>query len=735
MSEVTTGAKILVVDDTKANLLFLEKILTDQGYQVDSAPDGVSAISSAQTNQPDLILLDVAMPDMSGHQVCENLKTDPRTRHIPVLFMSASDEILDKVRAFFVGGVDYLLKPFQAEEVLARVENHLTLRTLQKNLEQQNYHLQQEVTQRKQIELSLKQSEERYRRLVELSPDAIVVHQRGRILYGNAATVTLLAANTLDDVLGKTILDIVHREYHAIMKKRLRKLFKEKTPTDLLEARFIRLDGEMIDVEIAESLIAYQGKPAVQLVIRDITERRRTEDFLRRLKKAVETTEVGVTITDQDGRIVYINPADADMHGYTVEELMNQRSHIYTTPELREDSIRTNHETGELERWKRERINVRSDGTKFPVMLISNPIYDENSTFVGRVTVCEDMSERKRTENLLQETDGKLQESEKRYYKMFKNATVGIFQATSGGKLLLANSAMARILGYASASQLAKRVKNLAKDVFLDPQQWKDMTEKVKTTGDPVKFETLCRVKDGGERYALFNLWPVLDGQKHVRYLEGFMEDMTEQKQTERLLHKQEVLLRGVARAMNHLLVGTSVKASIVDALEILGFVAEVDRINIFENEGLVETGEPAMSQRFTWAKEWDSVRLNIPELQQLPYQNGYQRWYETLSANKPLWGVVRDFPESERQLLEARGIRSLLLVPITIRNEFWGFIGFDACENERHWNEEEKSILLAMAGSIGGAIALQEAKTRLVAANDELAVALEDLKNMQKGA
>jgi PleD family two-component response regulator len=134
---------ILVVDDTQANLRFLTATLTRRGYIVRPALDGQLAIASAQAEPPDLILLDIMMPNMDGYQVCEALKADARTRDIPVIFLSALGQATDKVRAFEVGGVDYITKPFQVEEVMARVATHLALSTLQKQLEKTNEELAQ----------------------------------------------------------------------------------------------------------------------------------------------------------------------------------------------------------------------------------------------------------------------------------------------------------------------------------------------------------------------------------------------------------------------------------------------------------------------------------------------------------------------------------------------------------------------------------------------------------------
>lgn len=135
---MTIRQSILIVDDTPANLRLLSGILADQEYMVRPVMDGAMAISAAQTEPPDLILLDIMMPEMSGYEVCERLKADERTRDIPIIFISAKHEVFDKVKAFSLGAVDYITKPFQAEEVLARVATHLALRNLQKRLEDKN---------------------------------------------------------------------------------------------------------------------------------------------------------------------------------------------------------------------------------------------------------------------------------------------------------------------------------------------------------------------------------------------------------------------------------------------------------------------------------------------------------------------------------------------------------------------------------------------------------------------
>ncbi|MEM7347062.1 MAG: response regulator [Chloroflexota bacterium] len=133
---------ILIVDDTPANLRVLAQLLDTQGYETRLMPSGARALASVQKTIPDLILLDIMMPEMDGYEVCRALKSNTKTENVPVIFISALDELFDKVTAFASGGVDYITKPFQEAEVLARVETHLTMRFLQQELQQKNEALQ-----------------------------------------------------------------------------------------------------------------------------------------------------------------------------------------------------------------------------------------------------------------------------------------------------------------------------------------------------------------------------------------------------------------------------------------------------------------------------------------------------------------------------------------------------------------------------------------------------------------
>ncbi len=140
---------ILIVDDISANLQLLAQILSEQGYKTRTAPNGQLALRSIDLTPPDLILLDIMMPTMDGYQVCEALKASEKTKDIPVIFISALNEVFDKVKAFEVGGVDYITKPFHEQEVLARVSNQLIQRRLFQQIQEQNKSLESEIIDRK----------------------------------------------------------------------------------------------------------------------------------------------------------------------------------------------------------------------------------------------------------------------------------------------------------------------------------------------------------------------------------------------------------------------------------------------------------------------------------------------------------------------------------------------------------------------------------------------------------
>lgn len=194
---------ILVVDDNRVNLRFISVLLERTGYQVITTTSGQQTLDLLQTldAHPDLILLDIMMPEMDGYQVCQHLQNNHLTRYIPIIFLSALDETLDKVKAFEMGGADFISKPFQSAEVLARIKNQLRLQSLQRELHQQNIILQQQMEARKNAEEELRQQKEQAEKLllnILPMPIAQRLKQNQKVIADSFADVSVLFADLVN---------------------------------------------------------------------------------------------------------------------------------------------------------------------------------------------------------------------------------------------------------------------------------------------------------------------------------------------------------------------------------------------------------------------------------------------------------------------------------------------------------------------------------------------------------
>ncbi len=172
-------AKVLIVDDTPENIGVLFELLNTHHFDVFIAQSGENALQIAESESPDIVLLDIMMPGgMDGFEVCRQLKANEMTSDIPVIFMTALAETGDKIRGFKLGAVDYVTKPFHQEEVLARIDTHLTLRALQQQLQLKNKHLQQEIEERKRIEEELQVANQTLQQLANLDGLTLIANRR-----------------------------------------------------------------------------------------------------------------------------------------------------------------------------------------------------------------------------------------------------------------------------------------------------------------------------------------------------------------------------------------------------------------------------------------------------------------------------------------------------------------------------------------------------------------------------
>jgi formate hydrogenlyase transcriptional activator len=281
---------LLVVDDDLSARQTMETFLTHEGYEVRCAPNGQTALMFAREDPPELILLDIRLPDLDGFRVCRRLKEDQATRDIPVIFISALDEIVDKVKGFGAGGVDYITKPFQGEEMLARVETHLNLRRFQKRIEVQRLRLEEEIIRTRRAEETLLRSEVRFRNLVETTADWVwETDANGVYTYASPRIRDLLGYEP-EEVIGKTPFDFMPPEERERVASIFGDIKSQAVAFRNLENINQHREGRLVVLETngipffepEGALLGYRG------IDRDITERKRAGEALQRAHDKLE---------------------------------------------------------------------------------------------------------------------------------------------------------------------------------------------------------------------------------------------------------------------------------------------------------------------------------------------------------------------------------------------------------------------------------------------------------------
>lgn len=278
---IVAASTILIVDDNPVNLGVVVDHLEEQGFEVTVAQGGEEALERAAFVQPDLILLDVMMPGIDGFETCRRLKAKGETRDIPVIFMTALADLHDKISAFKAGGVDYVSKPFQIEELLARVRTHVELQSAKARLTSQNMELHQEIGARRNAESALRSSEQRYRRLFETANDGILLIDTTTegVTDANPAFVRMMGYDR-SDLIGKKMSQLLPFRHVTACKTtvaEVQQLEHIKYDDWVLEKR----DGSPVDVEVVSSLYQADGASIVQCNFRDISDRKEAEARIR----------------------------------------------------------------------------------------------------------------------------------------------------------------------------------------------------------------------------------------------------------------------------------------------------------------------------------------------------------------------------------------------------------------------------------------------------------------------
>jgi two-component system, chemotaxis family, sensor kinase Cph1 len=390
--------KVLVVDDQPSNLRFLSDLLTAQGYQVYRAICGQLALNSAIAHCPDLILLDIRMPKMNGYEVCRRLKATAETQQIPVIFLSILDDINDKLQAFRVGGADYIAKPFQVEEVLARIDKQVCLQKLQQQLKEQNTELQQ--------------SQSLLASILNSSLDGVVAYSAVRNSQGKIVDFQWLLVNpAANNISGRPLNAIVGNyllaEIPEIRNNGLFDLYVSVVKTgEILDQEFYYEHNPETSAWL--HIVAVKLNDGLAVTFRNITDRKRGEIALReseeRFRAIFEQAAVGIAKTTLLGEFLRVNPGFCQIVRYAESELLQLDWQAIT----HSDDIEAGREyvrlllSGEIQTFSREKRLICKDREVCWANVTVSVMRDAEGTAQYLICAIEDISERKLVQELLQ---------------------------------------------------------------------------------------------------------------------------------------------------------------------------------------------------------------------------------------------------------------------------------------------------------------------------------------------
>ena len=430
------------------------------------------------------------------------------------------------------------------------------------------------------------------------------------------------------------------------------------------------------------------------------------------LSAVIDSAMDGIVVLDDRQRIVSFNPAAerifrcpaADVLGSSLDVLIPERFR-----KIHREAVNIFGETNLPQREMgrvdgRALVGLRADGQEFPSEISISQFDDGGRKFF--VAILRDVSERERAEQALHE-------SEARYRTLAEAAHDMIWIINPQGVLEFVNGFGARQFGKTPQDLIGKPLHDLFPPEIAG-RQWGNV-KNVMRTGEPAYVEAVNPLRNRATWLGT-SLAPLRDENGRIYAVMGVARDITARKEMEFALQRHDAILEAVSFAAENFLKPQGWQASIEQVLGHLGRAAQVSRAYIYENTPDTE-GPKLTSQRFEWVVPGVHAQIDNPALQNISFQKlGLAGWMKQLSENQPMYGQIDRLPTGERALLDAREVRSALIVPIFAGPAFWGMMGYDECENEREWSEMEIHALKTAADILGAAIQREQAEEILLA-------------------
>lgn len=543
-----------------------------------------------------------------------------------------------------------------------------------------------DVTEQKKAEEALRESEERYRKLVELSPEAIIVHGDGKLLYANPAAVRLWGAQSSEDLLGRPVLDMVHPDYREAAQERINSVEKLGASSALTEIKHIRLDGEIIDVEVTGMPFLFRGQTAVQAVIRDVTDRRRGKEALRQSETKLRTVVGGASLIlfaiDKEGIITLaegeglkvLGRAPEDIVGHSVYEVYGEYSEIIENIQ-RALSGETLSATVEI-------ANV-AFGARY------SPLTDDNNEIIGVIGVATDITENRKAQKALEE-------NEERYRELFENANDIIYTHDLAGNFTSLNRAGEQITGYTRHDAANMNIVDVLSPEYVSVAR--EMMARKADDKVPTVYELEITTK-GNRRVRLEVSTRLIYNDGKPVGVQGVGRDLTERKRSEEVLAQQsqrEAMTHRMSQAIRCSLDSSEIFRT---AVHELGSHLNADRCSLFmkdeKNNCAKNVAEYHANGVVPAATtfELEDVQVLIESLD----KNGVLCFND--AANDPRIADVYD------RILSAADVRSIMYVAIRVGEEVTAAFALSTTQKLRHWSQSDIALAKAVADQTGIAI------------------------------
>ncbi|MDT3695712.1 MAG: PAS domain S-box protein [Ignavibacterium sp.] len=575
------------------------------------------------------------------------------------------------------------------------------------------------ITERKRTEAKLLQSEKYLSNLMSNLPGMAYIRKYNSdwimefVSQGSIELTGFLPDELIQNKVA-TYAELIHPEDKENVFISVREAVRNKEPYQIVYRIRTKNAGEKWVWEKGAAQFSRKGKiEALEGFITDITSRIQTESALKEseelYRKLIATLPDIIAITNLKGEIVFLNEIGIKISGYSSFEEIRQKSFLMFVAQKDKERAFLSFKKIFIQNTGPEEYTFENINGKQALFEIQKEVLKSiDGSPYGLIFSCRNITSRK-------EAETELAQSEEKYRTLIDSIQDGVFLIVDG-RVSFVNRAFQKMVGYINDEIVGEPFTKFVapEDLELVKRNYK-LRQEGKIT--PASYEWRMLHKNGSRVFV--NMSARVINYQNKKATIGTLKDITLQKELEHTLLNQKNLFKGIAEAANILLTERDFDIAIKNTLKSLGESSDIDRVYIFENDFDEEKSKYLMSQKFEWTNGNFSSELNNPDLQNLSYFPMFEEWYPTLKTGGTINSLIKDLKPELRDLLSIQKIKSILIVPIMVKKEFWGFIGFDYCKSERVWSESEISTLQTTAANLGAVIEREITKKELIEAKE----------------